>query len=222
MTLYGNSPYLCVPMSDEFLQLIESNGIVEILDEGKLFFDNYELLNYLYIIISGSAKFFALDSEGNEKIFSIIETGCYFGNTPFAHSPMLKDSIVITLEPTKVVKLNSATVSELLNNSNCFKDHIFNILAHLCNHFIEYVKTQVFDSTKERLSEFLCLSADINSINSNNWYKLNYQFTQTQIAGILNISRTTLQKYLYSLREDGLIRYVNNEIEVKIQDLEKE
>lgn len=211
------NPYIKFPISDEVIEIIIKNGEKKSYKVGEVIVNPYEYIEFFYYIDSGLIEYISTDLDGKEQVIGITGSGSSLGVTPILSDTSSKEIIAIAIKPSEVYRIHRNTFLKLIDSSKIFRDYIIKGLANGNFTMINIISNLTMCSCKKRLYELLLFSIKKESKDNNDWYRLDYPYTQEQLSKIIGVSRRTLQNTLYSLRDEGLVKLFSNKIEVKVE-----
>lgn len=213
------NPYLKLTNIDNnLLKIIHDNGIKESFNVEELIVAPYEYLDYFYFIESGLVKGVASDFNGKEKIILILGEGFCFGHAQIFLDASTEESYSRAIQPTEIYKIPKIIFLNLSNSSEIFRDYINKINAYTIFSMAKSIANKALYPSSKTLYDLFVYSAKLISDYNDIWYKLDYNLSHIQLADILGISLSTIQRSINTLRFEGKIRTINNEIEVKIPE----
>jgi CRP-like cAMP-binding protein len=205
------TPYSHYTHSEELEEILLQHGLKVDIPANKTIIAPYEE-PFFYYITDGRLRVTIISEDGEEKILSIIKSHSFEG----VISLLVPDDIsYITTEiPTAAIKLDEKTFWKLINTSELFREIILKDIASIVHRGNTLIAAYSFKNCKQRLYELLVATIDEDSLTEG-WYKLVHQYTQQDMAKIVGSTRITVTRLLSELRHEGLIRNLNNEIEMK-------
>jgi CRP-like cAMP-binding protein len=208
----GFTPFSEYTFSKTFEEIIMRHGTKLKLPAHKTLVAPYEE-PYFYYIFEGRIRVSLFSVGGEEKILAIINSPAFEGVTQLLTG--VNDITHISTEiPSTVYRLDKDTFWKLFRSPSIFNEIIAKDVAKMVERSNRLIEAYSFKSCKQRLYDLLKASIDVDSL-SNGWYKLTLQYTQHEMAKIIGATRVTVAKFIRELRDDDLIRIINNNIEVK-------
>lgn len=164
---------------------------------------------YAYIVSSGRVRVSTFSMGGSEKQLFIAEQGCLFGEVAcimgfphFEHAVCIKDSYIYCIPQSELV---SATQSDQRMNIRIYNS-VFRKNVIFRNQILELS----FSSSKARIVHLLlnlCKQYGVSSdVGAHDSYVLNVSFTHSDIAGMVNTSRVTVNNTFTWLLGHDFIR----------------
>lgn len=190
------------------------------LAQGEVLFRQGEAFNEsrdgFFGVAKGSVKFFAIHPDGNEAILTIIEAGNWFGEV------MLLDrhprtTTTVAVEDTELLVV-SAEIFNAMMQRNAFAQAIAVLEARRLQSVFGVLADVALRSTRTRIARRLVLLAHGDLTQSRSGRRT-ISTSQDNIAMMLGVSRTTLNKELQALAKMGAIKLRYGQIEVKDMEL---
>ena len=169
---------------------------------------------HFYYIQSGRIRYLVSQPDGNERILSILEQHSFFGVCPLVFNSVICGADIITESDSILYKISKQKFYELHDSSIKFN----NLLVRgLCEHLVaqmDVVENFLFASTKQRLYHMFASARDRESVDGC-WHNLKYKYSQNDMANIIGCSRMTISRLITELCDDGVLRIVNRNYQVK-------
>lgn len=192
-------------LKDSDLELISQNGKRRLYTRGSVVFNEGDLEDGLYIILSGKAKAILLDEEGRELILSIFERGDFFGEMAvFDEQP--RSATVEAVEDTTFLVLPKQTVHELLKANQDLALSILRQMSLRIREADEKIRTLAYYDVAGRLArtimELLKKEGKILKDKNIAYIKLP---PRQDLANMVGASRETVSRVLSSLQKKGIL-----------------
>lgn len=174
-------------------------------------FQTGDLVDCLYYIAKGQVKLSTANCEGKEKILLFLGEGTIFGA---ALSLTCEFSAVtaVTEYPSVLYVIDPG----IIKSSVQFKDSVITYMAKTIITLMRSVENLSLYCCKTRLYNLLRSSASELPCEEDNWHDLKFQYSQEDMAKIINANRVTVARMVHELCNDGLIRIMNRKIQVKL------
>jgi CRP/FNR family transcriptional regulator, cyclic AMP receptor protein len=186
------------------------------LAQGEVLFRQGETYNEardgFFGVATGSIKFFVVHPDGNEAILTIIEPGNWFGEAMLL-SRHSRTTTTVALEDTELLVVNAEHFKAMMQR-NAFAQAIAVLEATRLQGVFGVLADIALRSTGTRVARRLLLLArgDLTQLSSG---RTIISTSQDNIAMMLGVSRTTLNKELQALSKMGIIELRYGQIEVK-------
>ncbi len=210
------NPYPDFVYEQDLTELVHEVGNRKSYPRKTTFMAPYNDRKQLSFIHKGKCRVFISSEDGREKTLAILKENAFFGSTQMIAG--MNDNLYIISE-TSVVLYNIAphTFIRLMDSSRIFRDTILHQLSNLFFATTKQLESCSFKTCKERLYENFLQNMDKDSSSDGVWFSLRRKNTQSDLAKMIGSSRYTVTKLISELCEDGVIKIINNKIEIKPQ-----
>lgn len=215
---FGFNPYIKLANIKNIKKIIYENGIKESINAGQIIIYPYEYVEYFYFIASGLTQIVTSDDNGKELVFGILGEGACYGPSEIFLNSTPEEYYLKAIHPCEVYKIPKDIFFNLINSSEVFREYLFINFSLAIKTLLTSISNKSLFPCSKMLYDFFVYSVKINSNCDHLWFKLDYNYNQNQLSDILGVSISTLQRAIYSLRDEGKIRITNNEFEVKIPE----
>ena len=197
-----SSPWIKYPLSEWKSIIGERTPIF--YKKKSIIYNQGDAVPYAYIVSSGRVRISTFSTEGNEKQLLIAEQGCLFGEIAcimgfkhFDFATCICDSFLYRIPQADLIASikNDWDLNMRVYNSVFRKNVVFR------NQILELS----FSSSLVRIIRLLLNLCKQYGIKSNESYLLNVPFTHSDIAGMVNVSRVTVNTtFTWLLQNDYL------------------
>jgi CRP-like cAMP-binding protein len=157
----------------------------------------------LHVVTSGSVKVVLPSAEGEEAIIATLRPGDFFGELSLLDSAP-RSATVVALEPAETMALPRTVFHELLDADPGLRDALLAGLAHELRSLTRHVEELHFLDLAGRLAMRLSrLARDSDPVSKE--VRLNWPYTQSDLASMIGGTRQSVNKLLSGLVEDGLV-----------------
>lgn len=214
---FDYNPYIKFSnIDDNIYKLILDNGYEVRYKVDNFVIKPYELVENIYYIDSGLVKSAASDLEGKEQVFALLGKGSCIGAGHTFLNLTSEEAYTKTIQQTKMYKISTEKFISIFDSSRDFRNYILKNITSFTRILMKSMCNKTFLPHSKNLYNFLVYSASIYSIHDEFWYKLDYNFTQPQLADILGTSLSSINRAIHTLCDEGKIRIINKKIEVNI------
>ncbi|MDR1961459.1 MAG: Crp/Fnr family transcriptional regulator [Gracilibacteraceae bacterium] len=154
---------------------------------------------------------------GEERILLVLEAGSFFGATPTLNKISTSSTDCVTECESVIYQLEKTVFFHLMETSPVFCRSLIKGLSKGFHILKRQLESLSFSPCRERLLELLTASADKSVLLDGCWHPLLHQYSQSDMAKIINASRVTVSNIINDLCRDKHIRIVNRKIQVKQQ-----
>ena len=211
--------YLGAMKQVDLIKSIKSEEIELFLNEGSFKTTEYgknnivhfvgEVCSKLEIILSGKVVIERIDESGNLMTIAEFFSGDVLGgNLMFSKNPHYPMTVT-TKQPTVILEINKARLFQLFSDNH---DFLRSYLEYVSDHTVilgDKIKHYVNRTIRESILSYL--DYEIKKQNGN-IIKLN--ITKKALAEKIGIQRTSLSRELAKMRDDGLIKFDTDSIEL--------
>jgi CRP-like cAMP-binding protein len=209
------SPFPIYSYSKDFKDLIHDAATKVTYPANKSLVFPFDTDHHFFYVGKGRVRISIMSIEGKERIQSILGEDTFFGSVFIIKN--FNDSVYITTETEcDIYQFNKDVFWKLINTSELFRTTILDNLSNIYLAKVKELESHSFKTCRDRLYKMLTTSVDYNNPTDKGWYKLRVQYSQTDMAKIIGANRFTVTKLLHALRDEGLIRILNNKIEIKM------
>ena len=159
----------------------------------------------LHIVASGQIKILLLSAEGEEAIIATLRPGDFFGELALLDGAP-RSATAVAIDPAETLVLPRAVFRELLERSEGLRDALLTGLAHELRRLTSQVEELYFLDLAGRLATRLTRLAREAEPDAEHEVRLDWPFTQSDLAAMIGGSRQSVNRLLSILVEDGLVR----------------
>lgn len=159
----------------------------------------------LHIVASGQIKILLLSAEGEEAIIATLRPGDFFGELALLDGAP-RSATAVAVDPAETLVLPRAVFRELLERSEGLRDALLTGLAHELRRLTGQVEELYFLDLAGRLATRLTRLAREAQPQAEHEVRLDWPFTQSDLASMIGGSRQSVNRLLSLLVEDGLVR----------------
>lgn len=207
---------LCQPLDTEGFEFIVSTSHAKKLAENTFLFEQGAPLTDIYLLISGGIKLQRLAPNGDQKVFEIIRPGQTFAEAVLFSGGARYPVSAVTLMPSVVVAIHSASFLKLLNSSNTLCLNLMAKLSQRLHWMVNEVDRLTLHNATFRL---VCYLLSHLSEDENDRRDVDLAVPKHVIASRLSITPETLSRSLKELSNQGLINLDGPQID--LVDIEK-
>ena len=158
----------------------------------------------LHVVASGAVKIVLPSAEGEEAIIATLREGDFFGELALLDgSP--HSATATALEPTETLVLPRQTFRELLDRNAGLRDALFAGLVGELRRLTGHVEELHFLDLAGRLAMRLTRLARDQDPTARGEVRLDWPYTQSDLAAMIGGTRQSVNKLLSGLVEEGLV-----------------
>jgi CRP/FNR family transcriptional regulator, cyclic AMP receptor protein len=179
-------------------------------DENIVVFSQGDTANSLLYIQKGKVKVTVLSKGGKEAVIAMLGEGDFFGEGCLAGQP-LRISTAITLTECSIMRLEKATVIEMLHKEPAFSELLLAYTLSRTIRIEEDLVDQLFNSSEKRLARALLLLANFGKEGKPE--TVIPTISQETLAEMIGTTRSRVSFFMNKFRRLGFIKY-NGTLEV--------
>ena len=159
----------------------------------------------LHIVAAGSVKILLPSAEGDEAIIATLRPGDFFGELALLDGAP-RSATASALDQSDTLVLPRAEFTQLLDTLPGLRDALLASLAHELRRLTSHVEELHFLDLAGRLAMRLNRLAKEASPEATGEIKLDWPYTQSDLAAMIGGTRQSVNRLLSELVEDDLIR----------------
>lgn len=159
----------------------------------------------LHIVAAGSVKILLPSAEGDEAIIATLRPGDFFGELALLDGAP-RSATATALDQSDTLVLPRPVFIELLDTLPGLRDALLAGLAHELRRLTGHVEELHFLDLAGRLAMRLSRLASESSPGATGEIKLDWLYTQSDLAAMIGGTRQSVNRLLSELVDDGLIR----------------
>jgi CRP/FNR family transcriptional regulator, cyclic AMP receptor protein len=179
-------------------------------EENIVVFSQGDLAHSLLYIQKGKVKISVLSKGGKEAVIAMLGEGDFFGEGCLAGQP-LRISTAITLTECSIMRLEKATVIEMLHKEPAFSELLLAYTLSRTIRIEEDLVDQLFNSSEKRLARALLLLANFGKEGKPE--TVIPTISQETLAEMIGTTRSRVSFFMNKFRRLGFIKY-NGTLEV--------
>ena len=159
----------------------------------------------LHIVASGAVKIVLPSPEGEEAIIATLRRGDFFGELALLDGAP-HSATATALESTETLMLPRETLRELLSREEGLRDAMLAALARELRRLTGHVEELHFLDLAGRLAMRLTRLARDAGTDAGGAARLDWPYTQSDLAAMIGGTRQSVNKLLSELVQDGLVQ----------------
>ncbi len=162
----------------------------------------------LFVIVSGSVKILVpADDGGDAAILTTIEAGGFFGELALLDGTA-RSASAVALDPVSALVLHRRAFETVIDREPTLRRALLAALAAEIRRLTAQVEDLHFLDLPGRLAQHLLRRiADGDGRVPSAEVRLDWPFTQTELAGMIGGSRQSVNRLLAEFVDDGLLRF---------------
>jgi CRP-like cAMP-binding protein len=194
--------FRALPEAD--LLAIAKNARIRRFRRGEVIFHQGDPGDSLHIVASGAVKIVLPSAEGEEAIIATLRPGDFFGELALLDGAP-RSATATALEQTDTLVLPRQVFAELLDTLPGLRDALFAGLAHELRRLTGHVEELHFLDLAGRLAMRLTRLARETEPDAHGAFRLNWPYTQSDLAAMIGGTRQSVNRLLSELVESELI-----------------
>ena len=196
------------PLPPEILRAFSQLPIVRSFPKNTVILSQGDRTDSLYVILSGSVKFFVSDVSGRELVLGTAGAGEYFGEMVLDEGP--RSASVLTLEPSRFAIITKSEMRDALATNPDFALHLIVNLIRRVRALTENVRSLALMDVYGRVARLLL---DLAVEQDDKWV-IAEPLTQREIASRIGASREMVSRVFKDLAYGGYISTRGRRIEI--------
>lgn len=201
--VFGRSP-LFEQASREIMESLADRLRRRRFRRGEVIFHQGDPGDSLHIVASGAVKIVLPSAEGEEAIIATLRPGDFFGELALLDGAP-RSATATALEQTETLVLPRQVFAELLDTLPGLRDALFSGLAHELRRLTGHVEELHFLDLAGRLAMRLTRLARETEPDAHGAFRLNWPYTQSDLAAMIGGTRQSVNRLLSELVEADLI-----------------
>ncbi|WP_234122235.1 Crp/Fnr family transcriptional regulator [Clostridium hydrogenum] len=169
------------------------------------------------ILISGSVEIQKIYESGKSLTLATLNTGNTFGEVIIFSNKNTYPSTITTCEKTEIMFIPKESILKLCSENTTFLNGFMSLLSNKILMLNKKVKNMSYQTIRQKLSNYIL---EEYKNQKNLIIKINY--SKKQWAEQLGIPRPSLSRELINMREEGIINFDKNSIEILDLDVLEE
>jgi CRP/FNR family cyclic AMP-dependent transcriptional regulator len=196
------------PLPPEILRAFSQLPIVRSFPKNTVILSEGDRTDSLYVVLSGSVKFFLSDASGREVVLGTAGPGEYFGEMVLDEGP--RSASVLTLEASRFAVIAKSEMRDALAAQPDFALHLIVKLIRRVRALTENVRSLALMDVYGRVARLLL---ELASEQDGKWI-IAERLTQQQIADRVGASREMIGRVLKHLTHGGYISVEGKRISI--------
>jgi CRP/FNR family cyclic AMP-dependent transcriptional regulator len=196
------------PLPPEILRAFSQLPIVRSFPKNTVILSEGDRTDSLYVVLSGSVKFFLSDASGREVVLGTAGPGEYFGEMVLDEGP--RSASVLTLEASRFAVIAKSEMRDALAAQPDFALHLIVKLIRRVRALTENVRSLALMDVYGRVARLLL---ELASERDGKWI-IAERLTQQQIADRVGASREMIGRVLKHLAHGGYISFEGKRISI--------
>jgi CRP-like cAMP-binding protein len=214
----GLSSSIFAEVGDSASVLIGQHRVINNYKKGEVIFHQDNLAFGISCMASGKVKIVKSDSNGNEAIVRLVNSGGVLGHA----SAFLNESYhanAVALEDCNVCYFDKNVFLEIISNSPQIALNLINQLGHTLKLSEGNCAARNQQNVREKLANLFISLKKTNGVLIENSWMLDIRLTREELASMIGSTTETVCRFITEFKQEGLILERNKTL--YIVDLEK-
>lgn len=189
---------MSVTVPEKDFPLFEKNGMRKTYREGENIFSANDRADYVYLVVSGRIRVYAITANGGEITFEVLRKGRLFGDSAFLTHAIRRVSICAVTDTVLIQSDPQQMIHVLCDHPDLLKlvlEHLSETTNELTHQIIRFTTY----NSQMKVADFLLE----NTTKKNP----DMTYTQEEIAVSLSMNRVTVTRIMRAFKEKGWIDY---------------
>jgi len=195
---------LFASLSTDDLNELALHAMIRSIPEKEIIFEKGDAGNELFAILHGRVKVSSFSEDGKEMIFSILESGNFFGETALLDGQN-RSATCTAIEDCQMVVIERHSFILFLENHPEVAIHLLSLLSQRLRRADELMEELSFFQMPTRLARKLLALADEHGDIVGSKIEISMNISQHELANMVCVSRESVNKQLSLWVKDGLI-----------------
>lgn len=171
----------------------------------------------VFLLATGRARVYHLNSDGRQTVLSFIEPGEVFGELALI-DPTEQMDYVEAMAASVVVQISVGELHQLMKVSPAFSMDIARLIGVRRRRIERRLKNLLFRSNREKLVHLLLDLVEQYGAQNGIGVELGIRLSHQELANVIGSTRETVTITLGHLRDEGLIHLARQRIVLKHMD----
>ncbi|MCX6311215.1 MAG: Crp/Fnr family transcriptional regulator [Bacteroidetes bacterium] len=199
--------------SSEWIPLINLYKRNQSFKVGERIFNEGDVMDGVYLLISGKAKVVSRYDKNNERILRLAAEGKMLGHRAMAHPNFTVSAVALTECTTIFIPIE--IFLKLIKANPEFGMFMINFFATELHESEERMKNMIHHDVKLRVADIIIMLVDAFGYHETEKTKLSFTLCRKDIANIAGTTYETAIRSLFQLQEMNLIELDKKTILVK-------
>lgn len=196
--------------------IIYNNGKKFIYQKNETILLGGNSIQYVYYLDKGRVKYTRLSEDGTNLILATKNKDIFIGAIPILHGSNVQNATVISETISEVYAIDLDTFFSLINSSMIFRYYLLKDVSYSMMYESKKNIASKLYTNKDILYSYLVDNIDYGQLIEGCWYNIYPQYSQQEYADFLGVSRMTISTITKNLCEEGKVRLINHELQVRI------
>lgn len=187
-----------------YLRSLSHLGQPVTLPSGASLFNQGQVDDLFYVIVTGKVHVHMLSEDGHESILNIMGPGSLIGEAAaFLKQPRYSSARAI--EDSSLLRFETGRIPDLVRQDPDFALALIYLLSVKQRQMVARLRQATFDSPEQRVIRFLDQFRQTHQDACAEGAPITVNLTHEQIGSLVDLSRVTVTRVLNRLKRDGLL-----------------
>ena len=204
-------------LSTDALEELASHAVIREIPEKEVIFVKGDMGTELFAILNGRVKVSSFSSDGKEIIFTILDSGNFFGETALLDG-LDRSATCTAIEDCQMIVITRDVFTSYLENHPSLAIHLLSLLSQRLRRKDEQLQDIYFYQLPSRLARKLLALAEEHGDVVGSKIHIAMNISQNELANMVCVSRESVNKQLSQWIKDGLISLSSKLITIEDKD----
>jgi CRP/FNR family transcriptional regulator, cyclic AMP receptor protein len=204
-------------LSEQDAETFRPHTHVVLLPRGERLFDEGDLGDCLYLVISGKVKLTRTAPDGRESLVSVHGPGDMFGELAM-FDPTYRTSTAVAITDARLAQIAHNDLRKVLATRPPVALLLLKALAQRLRRVTESNTNLIFTDVPGRVAKALLELADKFGTQTDEGIQVNHDLTQEELAQLVGASRETVNKALADFATRGWLQLAAKSVLIIDQD----
>ena len=191
-------------LSTDALNELALHAVIRTIPEKDVIFEKGAPGSELFALLQGRVKISSFSTEGKEMIFTILESGDFFGETALLDGHN-RSATCTAIEECQLVVIERQSFTLYLKKYPDFAIHLLSLLSQRLRKKDEQMEEVSFFQLPVRLARKLLMLAEEHGDMVGSKIEIAMNISQLELANMVCVSRESVNKQLSQWVKEGLI-----------------
>jgi CRP-like cAMP-binding protein len=191
-------------LSTDALDELALHAVIRSISEKEVIFEKGMSGTELFALLQGRVKIGSTSEDGKEMIFTILESGDFFGETALLDGQN-RSATCTAIEDGQLVVIDRQSFTSYIRKYPDFAIHLLSLLSQRLRKKDEQVEEISFFQLPARLARKLLALAEEHGDVVGEKIEIAMNISQHELANMVCVSRESVNKQLSLWVKDGLI-----------------
>lgn len=179
------------------------------LAAGKILVEQGDPVKYCYVVVSGRVISMEYTLDGAERIFNMFDVGSLF----LESNVLLQSPAAVcfkALTNTELIRITKQQLLEAMMRDEKVLLAVVGSTAYKYFSAMDQIRESFDHNASWRIYNLFMIFASNYGEDDGNWIRINMKLNHQMIGNLLGMNRVTVSKLIKEMKNQGLIRQVND------------